>query len=247
MPSILAFVPARSGSQRIKGKNVRRLNGHPLMAYAIASARESGIFTRVVVSTDSPEHAAIAKHYGAEVPVLRPAEFATSTSPDIQWIQHMLSEVRPAEDAFAILRPTSPFRTAEMIRRAWQRFQSIAGADSLRAVERVRQHPGKMWIVADDRNSMRPLLDQGHLEVTWHAGQYQALPVVYVQNSALEMAWTKAVRETGTREGRRQAPFFTEGLEGFSLDYEDEWRLAESYASEGLGVLPAIDVAAYPD
>ena len=61
---------------------------------------------------------------------------------------------------------------------------------------------------------MRPLLDQSHLEVAWHAGQYQALPPVYVQNSALEIAWTRVVSETGTREGRVVAPFFTRGPRG---------------------------------
>ena len=61
---------------------------------------------------------------------------------------------------------------------------------------------------------MRPLLDQSHLDVAWHAGQYQALPRVYVQNSALEIAWTRVVSQTGTREGRVVAPFLTRGPRG---------------------------------
>ena len=65
-----------------------------------------------------------------------------------------------------------------------------------------------MWLLADDGRTMEPLLDQSHLEVAWHAGQYQALPAVYVQNSALEIAWTRVVAENGTREGsvRRALP-----------------------------------------
>ena len=89
MPSAVALVPARSGSQRVPGKNVMPLAGHPLIAYAIAAAREAGVFDAVAVSTDSEEIAAVARRYGAEVPALRPAELATTTSSDHEWIQHV--------------------------------------------------------------------------------------------------------------------------------------------------------------
>ena len=81
--SAVAFVPARSGSERVPHKNVRPLAGHPLLAYAIETALQSGCFERVVVSTDSEEIADVARWYGADVPFLRPAEYATSTSPEI--------------------------------------------------------------------------------------------------------------------------------------------------------------------
>ena len=113
MPSAVAFIPARAGSERVPGKNVRALAGHPLIAYSIAAARESGLFDAIVVSTDSEEIAEVARRYGAEVPVLRPAEIATATSPDIEWVRHMLDalgrEGRTFE-IFSLLRPTSPFR-----------------------------------------------------------------------------------------------------------------------------------------
>src|SRR6185503_4123309 len=129
-------------------------NGHPAIAYTIASALESGVFDRVIVSTDAEETAAIARHYGAEVPFLRPAQFAGDTSPDIEWIEYTLAELGRCGqtwDAFSLLRPTSPFRTADTIRRAWARFTSQNGVDSLRAVELCTQHPGKMWIVRGQR------------------------------------------------------------------------------------------------
>ncbi|HEY3183251.1 MAG TPA: acylneuraminate cytidylyltransferase family protein, partial [Gaiellaceae bacterium] len=113
MPAAVALVPARAGSQRVPGKNVLPLAGHPLIAYTIAAARESGVFAAVVVSTDSDEIAEIARRYGADVPGLRPAELATSTSPDIEWVLHVMSN--RSEDLFAILRPTSPFRSAATI------------------------------------------------------------------------------------------------------------------------------------
>src|SRR5919202_315422 len=94
MPSsAVALIPARAGSERVPGKNIRPLAGHPLLAYAIATARHADIFDRVVVSTDSEEIADVARHYGADVPFLRPPELATSTSPDIEWIAYTLDRL----------------------------------------------------------------------------------------------------------------------------------------------------------
>jgi N-acylneuraminate cytidylyltransferase len=93
---------------------------------------------------------------------------------------------------------------------------------------------------------MRPLLDQSHLDVAWHAGQYQALPPVYVQNSALEIAWTRVVEATGTREGRMLAPFLTEGYEGLNIDDEEDFERAERLIAGGLAKLPVIERSPYP-
>jgi N-acylneuraminate cytidylyltransferase len=87
---------------------------------------------------------------------------------------------------------------------------------------------------------MRPVLDQSHLDVAWHAGQFQALPEVYVQNSALEIAWTRVVTELGTREGLVLAPFLTQGHEGFNVDDEEDWERAERLVASGEATLPAV-------
>src|SRR5262245_26915047 len=123
--SIVGLIPARAGSKRITDKNVRRLAGHPVLGYAVAAAKASGIFDSVIVSTDSECYAAIARHYGAEVPFLRPADFATSTSPDFEWIDHLLHWLRDNGrnyGCFSILRPSNPLRQADTIRRAWASF-----------------------------------------------------------------------------------------------------------------------------
>lgn len=236
----VAFVPARSGSERVPHKNVRLLAGHPLLAYAIETARQSGLFERVVVSTDSEEIAEVARWYDAEVPFLRPPAYATSTSPDIEWLSHTLEHLDERFDLFALIRATNPFRGPETVRRGFEQLLATPEADSLRAVELVKQHPGKMWVVADDGRTMAPLLDQSQLDVAWHAGQYQALPHVYVQNSALEIAWTRVVTEGGTREGAVLAPFLTQGLEGFNVDDEEDWERAERLVAAGAAMLPAI-------
>ena len=244
-PAAVAFVPARSGSQRVPHKNVRLLAGHPLLAYAIETAFQSGVFVRVVVSTDSEEIAEVARWYGADVPFLRPAELATSTSPDIEWLRFTLDRLEESYDLFAIVRATNPFRGPEAVRRGFDQLHGVPEADSLRAVELVKQHPGKMWLLAEDGRTMRPLLDQSHLEVAWHAGQYQALPPVYTQNSALEIAWTRVVSDTGTREGSVVTPFFTEGHEGFNVDDEEDWDAAERLVVAGSALLPAVGPPPY--
>ncbi len=267
MPSAVAFVPARQGSKRVPGKNVRVLNGHPLLAYTIASALESGVFDAVIVSTDSEEIAAVARHYGAEVPFLRPLALAGDSSPDIEWLEHMLGGLKGLGrtwDCFSLLRPTSPFRTADTIRRAWARFMEQHGVDSLRAVEKCRQHPGKMWLVKDDRKGdrMEPLLSSGlgspkpgvapsapvegaSSSQPWHSTPYQALPPVYVQNASLEIAWTRVVFEGRTIAGDVLVPFFTEGHEGFDINDPYDWMIAERLLAEGAVTLPSIATTPY--
>ena len=244
--SAVALVPARSGSERVPHKNVRPLAGHPLLAYAVETALQSGCFARVVVSTDSEEIADVARWYGADVPFLRPAEYATSTSPDIEWLSYTLEHLDGRYDLFALVRATNPFRGPDAVRRGLEQLLATPEADSLRAIERVKQHPGKMWLISDDARTMIPLLDQSDLDVAWHAGQYQALPEIHVQNSALEIAWTRVVSKTRTREGEVLAPFLTRGLEGFNVDDEEDWERAERLVASGEATLPEVGRPPYP-
>jgi len=239
VPTAVALIPARSGSERVLDKNIRPLAGHPLVAYAIAAARQAGIFDRIVCSTDSGKIAEVAQRYGADVPFLRPAKFATATSPDIDWITHALEQLDEHYDLFAIVRATNPFRGPNVLQRGLEQLLATPEADSIRAVELVKQHPGKMWVL--EGKTMRPLLDQSHLESAWHAGQYKALPEIYVQNSALEIAWTRVVSQTGTREGRVVAPFLTQGFEGFNIDDEEDWDRARRLLDSGEAALPEVE------
>ena len=239
--TVIGLIPARAGSKRVKNKNIRKLGDHPLIAYSIAAAVESGIFDMVVVSTDSSLIADVARHYGADVPFLRPVEFAGEKSPDIEWIEYTLQRLREAGrsfDCFSILRPTSPFRQAATIQRAWREFRGEAGVDSLRAVERCRQHPGKMWIVRGRR--MFPLLPIGPAEQPWHSSQYQALPEVYAQNASLEMAWTRVVFDGRTIAGHVLMPFFTSDYEGFDINDARDWWFAEELVRTGEAKLPYV-------
>lgn len=241
LPSIIALIPARSGSTRVANKNIRPLGAHPLIAYAIAAALDSTIFDAVVVSTDSRLIADVATHYGAEVPFLRPVEFAGALSPDIDWVEDTLTRLGDAGrryDCFSILRPTSPFRGPETIRRAWKEFLAEEGVDSLRAVERCKQHPGKMWIISGKR--MTPLLSGGPVDQPWHSSQYQALPEVYAQNASLEIAWSRVVFHGRTIAGQVLMPFFTQQYEGYDINDVRDWRYAEELVRTGAAVLPHV-------
>lgn len=245
-PSVIALIPARMGSKRVPGKNIRRLGGHPLIAYTIAPALASGVFDAVIVSTDSEEIAEIARHYGAEVPFLRPPALAGDTSPDIEWVEYTLkalAEQRRAYDCFSLLRPTSPFRMPDTIRRAWTAFLADQRVDSLRAVERCTEHPAKMWIVRGQR--LLPLLPFGPVEQPWHSSQYQSLPVVYVQNASLELAWSRLVFAGRTIAGETIAPFFTDGMEGFDINNRYDWILAEHLLASGEATLPEVEQPAW--
>lgn len=95
----LAVIPARAGSKRIPGKNVRPFAGRPMLAWPLAAARASGLFDRIVVSTDSPELAGIARDWGAETPFLRPAALADDHAPTRAVIRHAVSAVEAASGA----------------------------------------------------------------------------------------------------------------------------------------------------
>ena len=144
----IALIPARSGSQRLKNKNILKIANKHLIGYSIESAIKSKIFDYILVSTDSKKYALIAKKYGAEVPFLRPKKISTSISPDYEWVNFTLKNLKKKKlyfKYFFILRPTNPFRTAVTIKRAWKLFKSNKSADSLRAIEECKQHPEKMW------------------------------------------------------------------------------------------------------
>ena len=125
----LAIIPARSGSKGIKDKNIKDLCGKPLMAYTIEAALESGEFEEVMVSTDSEKYAEIARACGAQVPFLRSNVTATDTASSWDMVQEVLDNYREMGkefDSFCLLQPTSPLRSAEDIKKAYELYRKKA-------------------------------------------------------------------------------------------------------------------------
>jgi len=239
---MIALIPARKGSKRVPDKNIRKLAGQPLISYTIAAALKSGVFDSVIVSTDSAGIASVAEDCGAEV-IDRPEQIATDDSPDVDWVLHALINYELNSgfpQSYSILRPTSPFRMPDTIRRAANLWKGIArkeGYSSLRAVEKVQQHPAKMWQRLPS-GEIYPVLTQPR-DNKWHDNQYTVLPEIYVQNASLEIADTETTVIEKSISGSRIYGFLTMGHEGFDInteyDLEIAEKLIESGEVEGLG------------
>ena len=242
---MIALIPARAGSKRIPGKNTKPLGGVPLLSWTIRAARASEVFCEVCVVSEDQTIRRIASLAGATV-LGRSHVSATDTAPDIVWLRDALEAVSALQRpmAFCILRPTSPFRTADTIRRAYHQWTGESDCiDSLRAVTPVAQSPYKMWRVAPHM-PMISLLDGAHPDGTpYHSSPTQTLPPVYVQTGALEMGWTRNVECLNSISGRKVSPFFCHGPEALDLNTPDDWERAERLIASGAVEPPPVSLA----
>ena len=216
---IIALIPARKGSERLKNKNIVNFFSHPLLAYSINSALKSKLFEKVVVSTDSLHYAKVAKYYGAEVPCLRPKKISSSTSTDYEWVNFTINLYKKKNINFThffILRPTNPFRTEKNINDAWKKFLSFKNCDSLRAVSLVREHPGKMW--KKNSNFIIPLMNIKISKQPSYNSQYKSLPKIFVQNASLEISKTSILNKYKTITGKKVIPYFSKKFESFDIN-----------------------------
>ena len=244
-PRVIALIPARGGSKRIRRKNARHLQGIPLLAYTIISAQQSGIFSGVYVSTEDPEIERIALIYGADV-IRRPEALAADDSPDIAWVTHALVDCHLCDkaDYWGLLRPTNPLRGPDVIRDAYSLWQQRSrDFDSLRAMELIRDHPAKAWTV-DERGYAHPVATFGFKNPPAHSRPYQALPFIYRQTAALEIAHVSTVTVKGSISGDRIMPYLMTGHTGLDLNSEVDWLVLEALLDKGLAILPRIEVSA---
>jgi CMP-N-acetylneuraminic acid synthetase len=240
----IALIPARQGSERLPMKNIKKLNGAPLIAYSIQSALRSEKFNEVIVSTDSPEIATIALDWGARVPSLRPTQFAGSLSPDIEWVRHAIDNLTetPKEEigCVAILRPTSPLRSPSTIKSAMEEFKRNTWADSLRAMEVTFIHPGKMWRVNEEMEAI-PYLDQTNEVIPTHSRPTQSLERLWVQNASLEITRLSSLIHSNSISGGRVMGFEMPELEGFDVNTPMDWQLLEFLAREHPEMIPNLE------
>jgi N-acylneuraminate cytidylyltransferase len=234
---VLALIPARGGSKGIPRKNIIAIGGKPLIAWSILQALESARISRVIVSTDDDEIAAVAEGWGAEVPFRRPAEYAGELSPDIDVFRHVLEHLERdgyVPDLVVHLRPTGPVRFVRDIDAAVDLLAGRPDVDAVRSVSVVHQTPYKMWQIADD-GTMRPIISLPDLPDS-QSRPRQLLPMVYWQNGYVDVLRPRAVLEKGSMWGDRVVPFIVETVP-FELDYpEDIPRVEEALrrVEEGL-------------
>ena len=227
-PIALGIIPARGGSKSIPRKNLHPLLGKPLIAWSILSALRATSLDRMIVSTDDAEIAEVAKRYGAEVPFLRPAEISADETPDLPVFQHALRALREAEgyapDAIVHLRPTQPLRTPEQIDQAVELWTS-SGADCVKSVRLVSEHPFKMYRLEGDR--LAPYLDTDERRRRGPDVPRQSLEPVYLSAGVVDVI-RRATVEAGSTEGQIVVPYFVNPSRYVNLDSPRDFEIAEA-------------------
>jgi CMP-N,N'-diacetyllegionaminic acid synthase len=222
---VLAIIPARGGSKGISRKALRPLGGKPLIAHTIAAALASKLVDRTVFTTEDEEIAQVARDAGAEVPFMRPAELASDTAPMDGAIDHALAELARIDgyvpDAYAILQPTNPFRTASHIDGAICLMES-SGAGSVVGVSEPTEHPAETVTFVDGK--MRSMIDGIDLG---SGVQRQGYPYCYFLNGALYLTRMDAYRTQGTRFATQVVPYVMDAIDGFDIDNPRDLALAQ--------------------
>ena len=219
---ILALIPARGGSKGIPHKNLVVLLGKPLIAFSIEQALGSAYITRTIVSTDDAEIAQVSRSSGAEVPFMRPVEYAQDLSPDIDVFRHALDWLSREEgyhpELVVHLRPTGPVRQVEVIDRAIGLMRKHPEADSLRSVAWPIQTPYKMWRMRTD-GYLEPLLQVEGIADS-HSVPRQMLPEVFWQNGFVDIVRPRTVLDQSSMAGQKVLPFIVnEPI--YELDYPE--------------------------
>jgi len=240
-PRILAVVPARGGSRGLPGKNTRSLCGIPLVAHAIRAAEATPVITRVVVTTDSPEIAALAREHGGDVPFLRPRELAADDTPMAPVIAHAVTTVESMErvsyDAVVLLDPTSPARDPHQIMTAVEMLWQDARLDGVVSVSEPTFQPE--WVGVRHEGSTLARYFPSGVGVTRRQDTDRYLRIngnFYVWRAAsaraLSRSWFDEGRYAGVEIPEAQA---------FSIDDDYEFRLIEALVTAGLVRLPWIE------
>ena len=201
---ILTIIPARGGSKSIPKKNIVNLGGFPLIAYSIAAAKLSKKINRVIVDTDSEEIAGIAKKFGAEIPYLRPKEFATDTSTDLDFMNHAIGWFQKNEkeipDYIVHLRPTTPLRDPSRIDEAIEKIIKNKEAACLRSGHEIRESPYKLFSISND--FFIGLFPQDKRPEYWNLPRQAFLPV-YQPDGYVDVIIPELVIKTGKLHGSK--------------------------------------------
>jgi YrbI family 3-deoxy-D-manno-octulosonate 8-phosphate phosphatase len=240
MTEILAIVPARGGSKGIPRKNIRNFAGWPLIAWSIAAGKQSSAVTRVIVSTDDEEIAAVARQYGAEVPFLRPSEFAQDNSTDLPSFEHALKWLAEHEgykpEVVIQLRPTSPIRPPDLVDKAVKILLDHRDADCVRGVVPAGQNPHKMWRISpeegDGKGAMTPLLNADGIAEPFNAPR-QILPQVYWQTGHIDAIRADTILKKGSMTGDKVYPLIIDARYTVDIDNLADWVKYEAAVYSG--------------
>jgi N-acylneuraminate cytidylyltransferase/CMP-N,N'-diacetyllegionaminic acid synthase len=222
-PKVVAVIPARGGSKGIPLKNIQELAGKPLISYTIEAALRSKTLNKVIVSTDNVRIAEVSRSFGAEVPFLRPADFAKDETPSLPVVQHAVKYIEDAEgcivDVIVLLQPTSPLRNEKYIDDSVEKILRT-GADSVITVCKVKHHPYWNFIAKGD--SLSPLLRNGVNPM-----RRQDLPETYAPNGAVYVVRRDVLFDQNSILGEDIRALVMPVEESIDIDGYFDWFTAE--------------------
>lgn len=226
--NVLAVIPARSGSKSVVNKNIRDFNGKPMLAHSIEHAKASKHINRIILSTDSQEYALIGQKYGAEIPFIRPEQYATDEALDIDVFYHCLKFLDEKEgykvDIVVQLRPTYPIRDVEDIDKMIELLQTNKEIDSVRSIAPATEIPYKMW-KRNEEGMLTPILTE--IKEAYNMPR-QDLPKIYYQNASIDVTRGDIILKEHSMSGQRIYGY--ELQQNFDIDTEEDFIMAERYA-----------------
>ena len=230
MTNVVALVPARAGSKKVPGKNVRSIGGHPLLEWTIAASQKAKEVQRIIVSTDSPEYAALARELGAEAPFLRPAEISGDRAADYEFVIHALDWLasRGEEPELVVhMRPTTPLRDPRLVDEAVRCFMNSSDATALRSVQEMSESAYKTFEIGSGGQLKRVGTDITELDAANDARQ--CFPKTYSPNGYVDVLCSAFIREAELIHGDHVIPFVTPSV--VEVDTEEDIALIEAQLS----------------
>lgn len=220
---ILAIIPARGGSKRLPGKNIKKISGKPMMAHAILAVKGSKYVDRVVVSTDDRKIATISQRYGAETPFLRPAELANDTVPTLPAFQHAVryfeTNMKFRPDIIVIVQPTSPMVTSADVDGAIEKMVKTK-TNSCFSVCEINQRPE--WMYYLDNNKPRLLLKN-----LWENKRSQDLPKLGIINGSVYVVNYKTLMKKNKVRDNNTSIYIMPKERSVDIDDMHDFELAE--------------------
>lgn len=221
----MGLIPARGGSKGIPGKNIKYLQGQPLIAYTLESAKESKLLFKTILSSDDPEIIAVARQLGLDVPFIRPSDLASDQSPTLPVIIHALQHLKSIGeeyDAVCLLQVTNPFRRSGMIDEAIARLEE-SGADALISVLPVPHEFNPHWVFEAGTD--------GNLHISTGEERIiprrQELPPAYFRDGAIYLTRTEVILKEKSLYGKKLAYIQGDQDRYVNLDTMDDWFKAE--------------------
>tara|TARA_B100000963_G_scaffold213021_1_gene185649 strand:- start:7564 stop:8262 length:699 start_codon:yes stop_codon:yes gene_type:complete len=225
MKKVIAIIPARAGSKGVLNKNIKSLNGKPLISYTIEEAKKSKYIDKLIVSTDSQEIADISSSLGASVPFIRPSELSTDSSLTFDVIKHTMNFLKDKDehyDIIVLLQPTTPFRKVESIDEAILSLKKSNKYTSVVSVVDVEgNHPLRMKKIEGDY--LINYIDQGFENMN----PRNELPKVYIRSGAIYAILTKNFYEEQSLVSNLCSPIILDKMETINIDSPLDFEFCE--------------------